>query len=173
MENEEIEYLQPTKFWRIASLQENWAHLSDEVDEFLEVALPCLRKQQKGTRPTSDEMNAAAMELADIQIMCNTIIQMLDECPVKEKDLPQRYMACPNFSEQIMILLETKAKASSEAKAIIRGVTAYSDNLAGELVKVIFAAEAAMMWIYETRENRDEIRKMAYLKNKKRGYYEL
>ena len=172
MEEKGIDYIQPTKFWRISSLQENWAHLGDEIDEFLEVALPCMQKMNKGIKLTSDEMNDMAMELADVQVMCNTILKQCDELTVYEKELPEYRRWYSNFGEQIMLLLEAKAKASAEARAIIRGVNSYGGELATELVKVICAAERVMFWIYENKENRHDIRKMVYWKNERRGYYD-
>ncbi|WP_297967978.1 hypothetical protein [uncultured Anaerovibrio sp.] len=172
MEEQEIDYIQPTRFAGIQKLGELWAHLGNEIDEFLEVALPCVQKNHRGIKPTMDEKIGMAMELADIQVMCNTIIQHTGDLPTCEKDLPERFMERPNFTDQLMYLLETKAKASSEAKAIIRGSYAYSDQLATELVKVIFAAEAVMIKLYEQKEDRTKIRRMVYLKNEERGYYE-
>lgn len=172
MEVKGIEYMQATKFWRMSSLQENWAHLGDEIDEFLEVALPCMQKMNKGIKLTSEEMNSIAMELADVQVMCNTIILLLDGVPVSEDDLPKDYRKYASFSDHIMCLLEIKARASTEAKAIIRGITTDSGPLCAALVRVICAAEYVMSWIYENNENRHEIHKLVYLKNERRGYYE-
>lgn len=171
MENAEINYIMPTKFWRTAGLAENWAHLGDEIDEFLEVALPSMQKINTGAKLTNNEMNAMAMELADVQVMCNTIILLLDGVPVSEDDLPKDYRKYASFSDNIMRLLEIKAKASTDAKAIIRGITTYSGPLCEALVRVICAAEYVMSWIYENADNRHEIHKMVYLKNERRGYY--
>ena len=174
MENEEIDYLQPTKFWQLETLPQLWAHLSDEVDEFLSAILPIVKKSTMAGRVyTDEELYEAAMELVDIQVMCNTIAMKIDELPVKMSELPDRYMNCPLFVDQIMLLLETKAWASSEARAIIRGSQCYSGPLHAALIKTVFAAESVLRRMIYSEEKLVNVRKLVYEKNKKRGYYEL
>ena len=79
MEEQEIDYLQPTKFASIQSLGELWAHLEEECDKALVVAIPCVCMASFGA--TASQKNDIAMELADIQVMCNSIIEKLDGYP--------------------------------------------------------------------------------------------
>ncbi|MBR1697383.1 MAG: hypothetical protein IJ712_04050, partial [Anaerovibrio sp.] len=63
-------------------------------------------------------------------------------------------------------------KAAMEYRSLIRGYNCYGEDLYHALVQLSNATEALMVWVYAAKENRDEIRKMVYLKNERRGYYE-
>ena len=171
MKEQEIDYLQPTKFASIQSLGELWAHLEEECNEALVVAIPCVCMASFGA--TASQKNDIAMELVDIQVMCNSIIKKLGQYPtLGADDFNTHKQMCGTLAMQIINLVECKAKAAMEYRSLIRGYNCYSEELYHALVQLSNAAEALMVWVYATKENRDEIRKMVYLKNERRGYYD-
>ena len=171
MEEQEIDYLQPTKFASIQKLGELWAHLEEECNEALVVAIPCVCMSSFGA--TASQKNDIAMELVDIQVMCNSIIKKLGQYPtLGADDFNTHKQMCGTLAMQIINLVECKAKAAMEYRSLIRGYNCYGEDLYHALVQLSNAAEALMVWVYAAKENRDEIRKMVYLKNERRGYYE-
>ena len=61
----ENDYLQPTIFYKRQRLEELWAHLGEECDEALEIAIPGI--SQGGVKLDKKKSTALAMELVDVQ----------------------------------------------------------------------------------------------------------
>lgn len=171
MNDSETDYLQPTIFW-LDSLKDNWAHLNEEFDEAMELVIPAMRTLGQNLDNYKEE---AAMELADVQVMCNTIIRRLEYPTVMEAG---QYNFCqPNiyraetYAVQLIRFTEMKVRAGIKYREIARGNTTDGDELYYALKYLIIGAEALMSWLIPEQKDRTEIRRLVYEKNFKRGYY--
>ncbi|MCR5176644.1 MAG: hypothetical protein K6C05_07300 [Anaerovibrio sp.] len=111
----------------------------------------------------------AALELADVQIMSNTIIAKINREPLTENDID--VCRCESYAMQIIHFVEVKASAAMEYRAILRGYMAKGDYLYRSLSVLMDCAESLMAWLIPKAEERVKIKQAAYEKNKKRGYY--
>lgn len=168
----ENDYLQPTIFWKRQNLSMLWAHLEEEVNEAGERVIPVMR--MLGNIP--DEIKkAAAMELADVQVMCNTILKKLGYPPVKEAGQynfcqPQRYR-CETYALQLIYFFERKVYASMQYRDFINNGSAQGEEIYHALKYLIISAEALMLWLMPEDKDRTEIRRQVFEKNNARGYY--
>lgn len=148
-----------------------WAHLEEECDEVLEIAIPAINKG--GIKLNDEKRKAMAMELVDVQIMCNTIIASLgDYLLVDERMLNFKQQIKENYALQIINLMEQKTSAAMLYKDIIRkNKHTAKMEFRNRLCNVVIAAEALMSWILPDKKSRNETREKTFNKNNDRGYY--
>lgn len=175
MADEMIEYLHPTKYWESQSLEMLWAHLEEECNEALEKTIPLMRSMNKKMYNSRKE---AAVELADVQIICNTILRKINMEPITESYKynfcePYRYRS-ETYALQIIAFCERRAKAAIEYRTYIRDKKGNEKESLYYSIKFLVAhAEALMTWLFDDHNERNNIRKLAYEKNRSRGYYNV
>lgn len=168
-ENEQANLIRATTFYTKQDLQTLWAHLEEECNEALAAAVPLIRSD---AMYEDGEKKLAAMELADVQVMCSTIIAKLEwESVPNEMELDVYKQAQSSLALQIINFVERRAMAAMVYRNIIRGYCSDGLDLYDELRYLQDAAEGVMRWIYPEFNERHSIRAEVFEKNRKRGYY--
>ena len=112
--------------------------------------------------------------------MKNLMEEILKQCEEGEAERARKYkrnaclMPCVKNKDEGLIKVKEEFREVQEA---FEKFTSWPSEkaklrLASELVDLQFAAETALLSLGYNYRQRDEVRRMVYLKNKLRGYYD-
>ena len=135
------------------------------------MAIPCIRAFGNEALKLKFE---AAMELADVQIMINTILAKLCYPTIRQEEIDiygsAEMYGSESLTLQIIKFVERKVIAAAAYKELIRGGT-NTEFLYNYLSMLAKSAETLMAWLVNSSCEREEIKEQVYERNNVRGYY--